>query len=145
MSGRRRPWGGISYWTREASKLWRAFQRGRPGRRFQARYYLHRRRRFRGEAPLYGRVYTVFGGLALVTTGLFLSWIVFGIGLWLLAGESLSLARLCDRAEVWLRELARRLKRLWFRSTPVEKALIAAAALACIAALGYGSYRMFPG
>jgi hypothetical protein len=143
MARRRRRGGGISHWTSEAAKLWRVFQRGKPGRRFQARYYLHRRRRFRGEAPMYGRVYTVFGGLALVTTGLFLSWIVFGIGLWLLAGESLPLARLCDRAEMWLRDLARRIRRLWFRSTAVEKALIAAAVLAAVVALGYGSYRMF--
>lgn len=144
MTGRRRTGGEISRWTREASKLWRVFQRGRPGRRFQARYYLHRRRRFRGEAPAYGWFYNVAGGLTLVATGLFLSWIVFGLGLWLLAGESLSLARLCDRAEVWMRDLARRLKRLWLHSTAVEKALLLAAVLAAVVALVYGSYRIFP-
>lgn len=145
MVKRRRPRGAISHWTREASKLWRVFQRGSPGRRFQARYYLHRRRRFRGEAPAYGRFYNVVSGLALAATGLFLSWIVFGIGLWLLAGESLPLARLCDRTEVWLRKLARRLQHLWFHSSNVEKALIVVAVLAVVAALGYGSYRMFLG
>lgn len=143
MVRRRHRGGGISHWTREASKLWRVFQRGKPGRRFQARYYLHRRRRFRGEAPAYGRFYNVVSGLALAATGLLLSWIVFGIGLWLLAGESLVLARLCDRTEVWMRELSRRLRRLWFHSSTVEKAMIVAALLAGVAALGYGSYRTF--
>lgn len=145
MDGRHHRGGEISHWTREAAKLWRVFQRGKPGRRFQARYHLHRRRRFRGEAPAYGRIYNVVGGLALVTTGMLFSWIVFGLGLWLLAGESLPLARLCDRAEVWIRETARRLRRLWFHSTALEKALIVTAIVAGVVALAYGSYSMLLG
>lgn len=134
----RRVRAALSSYTREALKLWRVFKRGKPGRRFQARYYLHRRRRFRGEAPMYGRLYNVFGGLAMVTTGLFLSWIVFSIGLWLLAGESLALARLCDRAEVRLRKIGGRIEPYWNALPAPARVLLL---LACLAALGYGAYH----
>jgi hypothetical protein len=122
---------------------WRMFREFEPGHRFQTRYSNHRKRRERGEAWQYGRVLNLVGGPALIAAGFaFLptpgpSYIIIVIGLWMLAGEFLPLARLFDRAEVRLRELARRVKALWIGWPIAARALIILAILACIAALAY--------
>ena len=59
------------------------------------------------------------------------------IGLWMLAGEFLPLARFSDRAEVRLRELARHIKGFWIGSPTAARALIILAIAACIAASAY--------
>ena len=122
---------------------WRMFREFEPGHRFQTRYSNHRKRRERGEAWQYGRVLNLVGGPALIAAGFaFLptpgpSYIIIVIGLWMLAGEFLPLARLFDRAEVRLRELARRVKALWIGWPIAARALIILTILACIAALAY--------
>ena len=122
---------------------WRMFREFEPGHRFQTRYSNHRKRRERGEAWQYGRVLNLVGGPALIAAGFaFLptpgpSYIIIVIGLWMLAGEFLPLARLFDRAEVRLRELARRVKALWIGWPIAARALIILVILACIAALAY--------
>ena len=101
----------------KAKKGWRVFRELEPGHRFQTRYHNHRERRERGEASRHGRLLNLLGGPALVIAGFaFLptpgpSYIIIVIGMGMLAGEFLPLARLLDRAEVRLRELGR-----WIRS-----------------------------
>ena len=129
--------------AREGWKQWRVFREIEPGHRFQARYDNHRKRRERGEAWRYGSIFNLVGGPTLIAAGFaFLptpgpSYIIIVIGLWMLAGEFLPLARLFDRAEVRLRELARRVKAIWVGSPNAVRALIVLAIAACIAVLAY--------
>jgi hypothetical protein len=122
---------------------WRLFREIEPGHRFQTRYSNHRKRRERGEAWKYGRVLNLAGELALIAAGFaFLptpgpSYIIIMIGLWMLAGEFLPLARFFDRAEVRLRDLARHIKDFWTGSPTAARALIILAIAACIAATVY--------
>ena len=122
---------------------WRLFREIEPGHRFQTRYSNHRKRRERGEASKYGRVLNLAGGPALIAAGFaFLptpgpSYIIIMIGLWMLAGEFLPLARFFDRAEVRVRYLARHIKGFWTGSPTAARALIILAITACIAATVY--------
>jgi hypothetical protein len=124
-------------------KQWLLFRQFEPGHRFQTRYSNHRKRRERGEASRYGRILNLVGGPALIAAGFaFLptpgpSYIIIVIGLWMLAGEFLPLARLFDRAEVRLRDLARQVKAIWTGSPNAARTLIVLAIAACIAALVY--------
>jgi Flp pilus assembly protein TadB len=97
--------------------LKRAIEKGRlskaieVGHRFQTRYHSHRRRREQGQTSKYGRLLNVVGGPALIVAGLAFiptpgpSYMIIVIGMWMLAGEFLPLARFFDRLEVRLREL----------------------------------------
>jgi hypothetical protein len=129
--------------AREGWKQWRVFREIEPGHRFQARYDNHRKRRERGEASRYGRIFNFVGGPTLIAAGFaFLptpgpSYIIIVIGLWMLAGEFLPLARLFDRAEVRLRELARRVKALWIGSPYAARTLVILVIPVCIATLTY--------
>jgi len=124
---------------------WRMFREFEPGHRFQTRYSNHRKRRERGEAWQYGRVLNLVGGPALIAAGFaFLptpgpSYIIIVIGLWMLAGEFLPLARFFDRVEVRVRKLGRWTKGRWSRLPAVVKVLMV---LVCVAALGYGAYLL---
>jgi hypothetical protein len=95
---------------------WRHFREIEPGHRFQTCYNNYRRRRERGETSKYERIFNLVGGPALIVAGFaFLptpgpSYIIIVIGMWMLAGEILPLARFFDRFEVRLRELRRGLK-----------------------------------
>jgi Putative transmembrane protein (PGPGW) len=92
---------------------WRLSKAIEVGHRFQARYHSHRRRREQGQTSKYGMLINVFGGPALIVAGLAFiptpgpSYIIIVIGLWMLAGEFLPLARFFDRLEVRLRKLGR--------------------------------------
>jgi Putative transmembrane protein (PGPGW) len=122
---------------------WRLFKEIEPGHRFQTRYNNHRQRRERGETSRYGRIFNLAGGSALIVAGFaFLptpgpSYIIIVIGLWMLAGEFLPLARFFDRLEVRLRELGRWIKDSWNNSSTVIRALMILAILLCVVALGY--------
>jgi hypothetical protein len=95
---------------------WEELRASEPGYRFQTRYSNHRKRRKRrerGEVSRYGRLLDLLGGPApLIVAGLaFLptpspSCIIIVVGLWMLAGKPLILARLFDRVEVGLRRAA---------------------------------------
>lgn len=97
---------------------WRRFREGRPGRRFQERY----RRRQRRPRPPHQAWLWMGAGLMVIATGLVLlvmpgpGWLVIFIGASLLAGESLLMARLLDRAELKLRRAAHQGRRQWRRS-----------------------------
>ena len=122
---------------------WQLFKEIEPGHRFQTRYNNHRQRRERGETWKYGRIFNVAGGLALIAAGFAFvptpgpSYIIIVIGLWMLAGESLLLARFFDRIEMRLRELGRWIRATWADSSRVAKVLLVLAIALFVATLGY--------
>jgi hypothetical protein len=118
---------------------WRLFREIDSGHRFQARYHSKRRRREQGEASKWGRIFNLAGGLALIVAGFLFAYFIIVIGLWMLAGEFLPLARTFDWAEVRLRELGRWVRDRWSRLPAVVKVLIISAS---VAALGYGAYYL---
>jgi hypothetical protein len=126
----------------------RLFREIKPDHRFQTRYNNHRRRRERGETSRYRRLFNIVGGPALIVAGFaFLptpgpSYIIIVIGMWMLAGELLSLARLFDQFEVRLRKLGRWIKERWNISPTSVKVVVI---LACALALGYGIYYLVSG
>jgi Flp pilus assembly protein TadB len=127
---------------------WRLFKEIEPGHRFQTRYNNHHQRRERGETSSYSRIFNLAGGPALIVAGLaFLptpgpSYMIIVIGLWMLAGELLSLARFFDRLEVRLRRLGRGIKGLWAGLPALVKTLVV---LAFVVAAGYVAYLVFFG
>ncbi len=127
---------------------WRLFKEIEPGHRFQTRYNNHRRLRERGETPRYRRLFNLAGGPALIVAGIAFiptpgpSYMIIVIGMWLLAGEFLLLARFFDRLDVRLRRLGRWIRGLWVGLPALAKPLVV---MTCIAALGYGAYYLFFG
>ena len=132
--------------TREGWRHWRIFRKIDEGHRYQSRYHLHQRRRRKRLVSAYRRPFSLFFGPILIIAGFVFiptpgpSYIIIAIGLWLLAGEFLLLARLFDRAGARLGRLGRWFKGVW-RSTPaVLKALVV---LVFAALLAYGAYTLF--
>jgi hypothetical protein len=129
----------------KAIGTWRLFKEIEPGHRFQSRYHSHRRRREQGETSQYGWMVNLIGGLVLIAAGFaFLptpgpSFIINGIGMWMLAGESIPLARLFDRLDVRQRRLKQWIKGRWSRLPAVVKILVI---LICVGALGCGTYSL---
>ncbi len=128
----------------KAERSWRLFMNTKPGDRFQVRYY-----RRQQSAP--GRLSTIFNiavGSVLVIFSTFFGWapgpglLTFLLGLALIGGEFLPVARFLDWAEVKLRKLAHFVAVLW-RASVAGRALIIMTILVCVAALGYGVYRVF--
>jgi hypothetical protein len=132
----------------KAIERWRLFKEFEPGHRFQTRYNNHRQRRERGETSRYGRFFNLGGGLALIAAGFaFLptpgpSYIIIVIGMWMMAGELLLLARLFDRIEVSLRRVGGWVKGRWSRLPTAVKVLVVSV---CVAGLGYGAYFLLFG
>jgi hypothetical protein len=130
---------------KKAIGRWRLFKEIEPGHRFQTRYHNHRRRRDQGETSKWVSLLNFAAGPALIVAGFAFiptpgpSYIIVVIGMWMLAGEFLPLARLFDRLEVRLRMLGRWIKGRWSRLPAVLKVLVA---LVCVAALGYGAYHL---
>ncbi len=129
--------------AKEGWQHWQRFKRFEPGHRFQTRYHRRRRRREQGQTSKYGRTFNLVGGLVLIVAGFaFLptpgpSYIIIVLGLWMLAGEFLVLARFFDRAEVSLRKLGRWAKAFWTGSTSVVKVSIVLVTVICGVALIY--------
>lgn len=128
---------------------WQQFQESKPGYRFQDRY--HRRRQSGHGRFGLRRIINIAVGSVLVVVSAFFGWVpgpglvTFFIGLGLIAGELLFVARFLDWAEVRLRKLARWARGVWERAPLVAKVLIVLAILACVAVLGYGVYHFFSG
>ena len=129
----------------KARKHWQLFKEIEPGHRFQTRYNNHRQRRERGETSRYGRIFNFAGGPALIAAGFAFvptpgpSYIIIVMGLWMLAGEFLPLARFFARLEVRLRKLGRWIKDRWVGSPAAAKVLVV---LIFAATLGYGAYSL---
>ena len=90
---------------------WRVFREVEPGHRFQTRYNNHRQRRQRGETSSYARILNLAAGPALIVAGFAFiptpgpSYMIIVLGMWMLSGELLPLARFFDRLEARLRRL----------------------------------------
>jgi Flp pilus assembly protein TadB len=127
---------------------WRVFREVEPGHRFQTRYNNHRQRRQRGETSSYARILNLAAGPALIVAGFAFiptpgpSYMIIVIGMWMLSGELLPLARFFDRLEVRLRRLGRWVKSSWAGLPAVAKILLV---LTGVAALGYVAYNLFFG
>ncbi len=129
--------------AKEGWQHYQRFKRFEPGHRFQTRYHRRRRRTEQGQTSKYGRIFNLAGGLVLIVAGFAFvptpgpSYIIIVIGLWMLAGEFLPLARFFDRIEMRLRELGRWIRATWADSSRVARVLLVLAILLCVAALGY--------
>jgi len=132
-----------------AKRSWQLFKKSKPGDRFQVRYYSRRLRGHGRFAPI--RIFNIGFGSALVIVSAFFGWapgpglVTLFIGLAMVAGELLPVARLLDWAEVKLRKLGRWARRVWKGAPPAAKALIVLAILTCVAVLGYGAYYLLFG
>ena len=140
--------GKVQGWIGKAHHRWRLLWSLDVGHRFQTRYHACRFRRQCGEAYRYGRVFNLICGPLLVVAGfLFLptpgpSYIIIVIGLGMVAGELLVMARLFDQVEVRLRKAARWAKDAWARAPTAVRVFVA---LGAAIALIYGIYRLFFG
>lgn len=70
-------------------------------------------------------------------------WAIVFVGVGVVAGEFLPVARFLDWVEVRLREAARWARDLWRSSHPAVKILICLAALTSVAAAVYGAYYVY--
>ena len=129
---------------------WRRFLRhGTTGRRFRDRYHRRQQAGRSGSTPR--RACYVALGVAIAIGSLLLAplpgpgWGTFFVGLGMVAGEILQVARLLDRAEVILKEALRGAKGVWGKSAPVVRVLIALTISLCVVASVYGAYHVLPG
>jgi hypothetical protein len=119
---------------------WRRFQASKPGHRFRDRYR-RRRRSAQGRVALQ-KVFLIIAGILIGVASILLAplpgpgWGTFLLGLVILAGEFLILARFLDRAEVRLRGPARRAKIVWTSLPATIRLLIGIAIPICGAVLG---------
>ncbi|MBA3423112.1 MAG: hypothetical protein ACR2HO_06095 [Rubrobacteraceae bacterium] len=126
-----------------ARQTWQDFSRGRPGKRFQSRYY----RRQKASPGRFGfrRVFNLTLGILIVAVsavgGLLPGpgWGTAIIGFALIAGEVLTAARFLDRVEVRLRQFWLFVRDIWNHSW-AGKVLVSAAALLIIFAITYLTY-----
>jgi hypothetical protein len=128
-----------------ARRSWRLFTSSKPGDRFQVRYYYHRQSRH-GRSSL-SRIFNIVVGSALVIFSAFFGWapgpglVTFVIGLAMVGGEFLTIARLLDWAEVRLRTLAHLVEKVW-RSSTLGKVMLVSLALILVTAFGYVVYSV---
>jgi Putative transmembrane protein (PGPGW) len=134
--------------AKEGWRHWRAFRKIDEGHRYQTRYHLHQRRRRKGLVWRYWRLFSLICGPILIIAGFVFiptpgpSYIIIAIGLWLLGGEFLLLARLFDRLGARLGRLGRWAKSAW-RVSPAAFKVVVVLALAVL--LSYGAYTLFTG
>src|SRR4028118_920482 len=107
---------------------WRRFKGSKSGFRFRDRC---RRRQRRGQSGFdFRKALYIVGGLIIAIISLLLApfpgpgWGTFFVGLMILAGELLIVARFLDRAETRLRGPARRAKGVWASVPAVVRFLI---------------------
>jgi hypothetical protein len=134
--------------TKAGWRHWRTFREIDDGHRYQARYHLHQRRTRKGLVSRYWRPMSLLCGPILIIAGFIFiptpgpSYIIIAIGLWLLAGEFLLLARVFDKVGVRLGRFWRWTKGLWRSSPAAVKATIL---FAFATVLVYGVYSLFAG
>jgi hypothetical protein len=134
--------------TKEGWRHWRTFREIDAGHRYQARYHLHQRRTRKGLVSRYWRPMSLLCGPVLIAAGFVFiptpgpSYIIIAIGLWLLAGEFLLLARVFDKVGARLGRLWAPIGDLWRSSHVTVKAMIV---LALATLLVYAIYSLFAG
>ena len=138
------------YMIERAKENWRRFRESKPGQRYQDHY--HRCQRGSSGKPILRVIFSVVGGFLVVFGGIIAGpgpgpgWLLILLGLGMVAGESLSFARLIDWAEVKVRRMVRLIVvGIWSTSPASVKVLIVLTILTCAAASGYGSYRLIFG
>jgi hypothetical protein len=120
---------------------WWRFKAGKPGHRFRNRYRRNRRRSGQGRFAT-RKVLLIVGGIVIVVASLLLAplpgpgWGTLLLGLVILAGELLILARFFDRAEIKLRGPARQAKVVWASLPAPTRLLFGIVVPACGAVLG---------
>jgi uncharacterized protein (TIGR02611 family) len=123
---------------------WRHLKHGTSGQRFKDRYYLSQRRN-RGRFTFW-RVFNIGVGSGITVGGLLMviapgpGWLAIFLGLGMLGGELLPVARFLDWVEVRLRKLVRWIREAWNNTPVVGKGLILLAILTVVAASAYGAY-----
>ena len=127
---------------------WRWFlKRSAPGCRFRDRY--RRRQQSGRDRSMLRRTCYVAFGVAIALGSLLLAplpgpgWGTFFVGLGIVAGEVLRVARLLDRGEVKLRKALQRTKGTWDKSAPAARVLITLTISLSVVASGYGAYQVF--
>ena len=125
---------------------WRRFLgQSAPGRRFRNRYR-RRQQAGRDRSTLRRACYVAFG-IAIAIGSLVLApfpgpgWVTFFVGLGMIAGEVLHVARFLDRAEVKVRETLRYAKRTWDKLAPTGRVLITLLISLGVVASAYGAYH----
>jgi len=124
---------------------WEEFRESEPGHRFQERY---RRRQQVERGHLLKRVFLILLGTVIALGSLFLAplpgpgFATVFLGLAILAGELLPVARFLDWAEVRLRRFARFVGRVW-RSSALGKVAVVAVVALSTAAVAYAAYLLF--
>jgi uncharacterized protein (TIGR02611 family) len=123
---------------------WRWFLKySAPGCRFRDRY--RRRQQTARDRSIFRRALYVALGVAIAVGSLILAplpgpgWGTFFLGLGIVAGEELHVARLLDRGEVILREALQRTRGVWEKSALAVRALIALTITFCVVASVYGA------
>ena len=123
---------------------WRHLKHGKSGQRFKDRYYLSQRRN-RGRFTFW-RVFNIGVGSGITLGGLLMviapgpGWLAIFLGLGMLGGELLPVARFLDWVEVRLRKLVRWIRETWNNTPVVGKAVILLAILTIVAASVYSAY-----
>jgi hypothetical protein len=127
---------------------WRWFIKySAPGCRFRDRYR-RRQQAGRNRSMLRRACYVAFG-VAVATGSLLLAplpgpgWGTFFVGLGIIAGEVVQVARLLDRGETKLREALQRTKGVWDKLASGVRALIVLTIILCVVAPVYGALRLF--
>jgi uncharacterized membrane protein YbaN (DUF454 family) len=128
---------------------WRDLCRGRPGRRFQARYERSKQEEARSHPVkriLLICLAIVFLAIAIVLMVMpgpaFVFFILAGA---LIATESKGVARFMDWAEVRVRSVLAWCKWRWRAWSKAGRAVAVGVALMCTAGFAYGAYRYFLG
>jgi hypothetical protein len=123
---------------------WQRFNRSKPGYRFQQRYYeIQRSRR-----SAVRKILVIAVGVLIFAIGIFFlaapgpGVIVLLIGASMIAEESVVAARALDWAELRLRTPYTKSLRLWRRASPAIRLWIVICALAIVAALAFGAYKI---
>jgi uncharacterized protein (TIGR02611 family) len=123
---------------------WREFRESKPGQRFEERY---RRRRQGEQGHIVWRIFLITLGAVIALGSLVLAplpgpgWITILIGLMILGGELLPVARFLDWLEIQLRKLWRLVQKIW-RSSFLGKVAVVMVAGSCVAAIIYVGYLL---
>jgi uncharacterized protein (TIGR02611 family) len=124
---------------------WREFRESKPGQRFEERY---RRRRQGEQGHIVWRIFLITLGAVIAVGSLVLAplpgpgWITVLIGLMILGGELLPVARFLDWLEIQLRKLLWRLVQKVWRGSFLGKVAVVMVAGSCVAAIIYVGYLL---